>query len=73
MAFKKKDKFAGLLKNISTNLKEASDFFSEYKLKNVSDLKILSETMKEFEVKGDTTLCSTIWNVFHHDVWRFHA
>ena len=54
MAFKKKDKFASLLKNISTNLKEASDFFSEYKLKNVSDLKILSETMKEFEVKGDT-------------------
>lgn len=54
MAFKKKDKFASLLKNISTNLKEASNFFSEYKLKNVSDLKILSETMKEFEVKGDT-------------------
>ena len=54
MAFKKKDKFANLLKDISTNLKEASNFFSEYKLKNVSDLKILSETMKEFETTGDT-------------------
>jgi uncharacterized protein len=54
MAFKKKDKFASLLKDISTNLKEAANFFSEYKLKNVSDLKIFSETMKEYEIKGDT-------------------
>ncbi len=28
--------------------------FSEYKLKNVSDLKIFSEKMKEYETKGDT-------------------
>jgi uncharacterized protein len=54
MVFKKKDKFANLLKEISANLKEAANFFSEYKLKNVSDLKTLSETMKEFETQGDT-------------------
>ena len=54
MVFKKKGKFAILLIDISTNLKEAANYFSDYKLKNVSDLKIFSETMKEFEVKGDT-------------------
>ena len=60
MVFKKKDKFANLLKDISINLKEAANFFSEYKLKNVSDLKILSETMKEFETQGDTLVHEVI-------------
>ncbi|MGJ7919370.1 DUF47 domain-containing protein [Neobacillus sp. LXY-4] len=54
MAFKKKDKFAIILSNISANLKESADFFADYKLKNVSDLKIFSEKMKEFETKGDS-------------------
>lgn len=54
MAFKKQDKFSILLSNISTNLKESAKFFWEYKLKNVSDLKIFSEKMKEYESKGDT-------------------
>ena len=54
MVFKKKGKFAVLLNDISTNLKEAANYFSDYKLKNVSDLKIFSETMKEYETKGDT-------------------
>lgn len=54
MAFKKKDKFAVLLSKISSNLKESADFFADYKLKNVSDLKIFSETMKDFETKGDS-------------------
>lgn len=54
MAFKKKDKFAVILSNISANLKESADFFADYKLKNVSDLKIFSEKMKEFENKGDS-------------------
>jgi len=61
MALKKNDKFMVLLTNISTNLKESSNFFTEYKLKNVSDLKIFSEKMKEYETKGDT---------FVHDVIR---
>ncbi|NMD72001.1 DUF47 domain-containing protein [Bacillus sp. DNRA2] len=54
MAFKKKDKFAVILSNISANLKESADFFADYKLKNVSDLKIFSEKMKEYENKGDS-------------------
>jgi predicted phosphate transport protein (TIGR00153 family) len=54
MAFKKNDKFMVLLSNISANLKESANFFTEYKLKNVSDLKIFSEKMKELETKGDT-------------------
>ncbi|WP_141433068.1 DUF47 domain-containing protein [Bacillus sp. 03113] len=53
MVFKKKDKFAILLSNIATNLKEGANYFTDYKLKNVSDLKIFSETMKEYETKGD--------------------
>ncbi|ETI67635.1 DUF47 domain-containing protein [Neobacillus vireti] len=54
MAFKKNDKFSVLLSNISTNLKESANFFTEYKLKNISDLKIFSEKMKELETKGDS-------------------
>lgn len=54
MVFKKKDKFAILLNNISSNLKEAANYFSDYKLNNVNDLKIFSETIKEYETKGDT-------------------
>jgi predicted phosphate transport protein (TIGR00153 family) len=53
MAFKKDDKFNILLSKISANLKESANFFTEYKLKNVSDLKIFSEKMKEYETKGD--------------------
>lgn len=54
MGFKKNDKFSTLLTSISTNIKESADFFTEYKLKNVSDLKIFSERMKELESKGDS-------------------
>ena len=43
-----------LLSNISANSKESVNYFTEYKLKNVSDLKIFSEKMKEYETKGDT-------------------
>ncbi|MGG1400677.1 DUF47 domain-containing protein [Bacillus salipaludis] len=51
---KKKDRFANYLSNISLNLKESAYFFANYKLKNVSDLKIFAEKMKEYETKGDT-------------------
>ncbi|MEH7301765.1 DUF47 domain-containing protein [Neobacillus drentensis] len=54
MALKKTDKFSALLSKISANLKESTNFFTEYKLKNVSDLKIFSEKMKELETKGDS-------------------
>jgi uncharacterized protein len=51
---KKKDKFAVYLGNIASNLKESANFFADYKLKNVSDLKTFSEKMKEYENKGDS-------------------
>lgn len=54
MVFKKKDKFSELLNSISHNLKEGATYFTEYKLNNVSDLKIFSEKMKEYETKGDS-------------------
>ena len=54
MVFKsKKDKFAVMLLNISANLKESSDYFADYKLENISDLKIFSDTMKQYETTGD--------------------
>ena len=54
MALKKVDKFSALLRKISSNLDEGVDFFTEYKLNNISDLKIFSEKMKEYETQGDT-------------------
>jgi predicted phosphate transport protein (TIGR00153 family) len=54
MALKKNDKFSVLLSKISANSKESVNYFTEYKLKNVSDLKIFSEKMKEYESKGDS-------------------
>ncbi len=60
MAFKKNDKFSVMLMNMSANLTESVNFFTDYKLKNVSDLKIFSEKMKEFETKGDNLVHEVI-------------
>lgn len=54
MAFNKKDKFAVLLSSIAVNLKEGANYFADYRLKNVSDLQIFFEKMKEYETKGDS-------------------
>lgn len=61
MVFKKQDKFGNLLSNIAVNLKEGANFFADYKLSNVSDLKIFTEKMKGYETKGDN---------YVHDVIR---
>lgn len=50
---KKKDPFFEMLSAISANVKEAADYFVEYKIKNVSDLKEFSVEMKRYENKGD--------------------
>ncbi|MDM5155214.1 DUF47 domain-containing protein [Bacillus sp. DX1.1] len=60
MAIRKKDKFTDHLSNISLNLKESANYFADYKLKNVSDLKIFSEKMKEYESKGDSLVHEVI-------------
>ncbi|WP_019244050.1 MULTISPECIES: DUF47 domain-containing protein [Bacillus] len=55
MVFKsKKDKFATLLINISDNLKQGADYFADYKLNNISDLKVFTDAMKDYEHKGDS-------------------
>jgi len=54
MAAKKMDKFSIYLSDISQNLKESAYFFADYKLKDISDLKVFSEKMKEYETKGDS-------------------
>lgn len=60
MAFKKQDKFGIQLNNISSNLKESADYFADYKLNSISDLKIFSNTMKDFETKGDSYVHTVI-------------
>ena len=54
MAIRKKDKFTALLLDVAKNIKESADYFADYKLTNVSDLKVFSEKMKEYEHKGDS-------------------
>jgi uncharacterized protein len=54
MVFKSKDKFAILLNSISSNIKESADFFADFKLNNVSDLKVFADKMKDYEHQGDT-------------------
>lgn len=55
MVFKnKKDKFTVLFYHISTNLREATNYFADYKIRNKDDLKIFTEKMKEYETTGDT-------------------
>lgn len=49
----RKDKFAILLLNITANLKESADYFNEFKVQNVSDLKIFADNMRDFEHKAD--------------------
>lgn len=61
MVFKsKKDKFATLLINISENLKQGTDYFTDYKLNNISDLKVFTDTMKDYEHKGDSLVHEVI-------------
>ena len=56
MAGKKKDKFAALLLEVAQNIKKSTDYFAGYKFSNLSDLKVFSEKMKEFEHAGDSVV-----------------
>jgi uncharacterized protein len=49
----KKNKFYTYLTNMAINLKESSDYFSDYKVKTEKDLAIFANKMKEYEHKGD--------------------
>ncbi|EPR26475.1 putative pit accessory protein [Geobacillus sp. WSUCF1] len=50
----KKDVFFDMLFTISENVKEAAQYFVEYKIRGVSDLKEFARVMKEYERKGDS-------------------
>ncbi|BBW97387.1 DUF47 domain-containing protein [Geobacillus sp. FSL W8-0032] len=50
----KKDVFFDMLFTISENVKEAAQYFVEYKIRNVGDLKEFARVMKEYERKGDS-------------------
>jgi len=50
----KNNLFFEMLLNIAENLHASSKYYVDFKIKNASDLKILSEEMKKFETKGDT-------------------
>ena len=65
MFFRRKDKFSPLLKDIADNLNVSANFFNEFEIKNISDLKVLSETMKGFENKGDTYIHEMIVELNH--------
>lgn len=51
--------------DISSNLKNSAGFFSDFEIKNISDLKILAETMKDFETKGDSYIHEMIVELNH--------
>ena len=60
MFFQKEDQFSIHLSKICSNLMEGTNFFTDYKLKNLDDLKIFSKKMKEYETKGDTLVHTVI-------------
>lgn len=64
---RKKDKFALLLTDITSNIKEAAEFFYEFKICNARDLKIFCDKVKEHEAAGDTlvhTMTKELNNAF---------
>ncbi|HET7628694.1 MAG TPA: DUF47 domain-containing protein [Bacillales bacterium] len=52
----KQDDFFKMLSNIAENLKEASQYFLEFEIKNQADLKEFAKVMKNYETKGDTII-----------------
>ncbi|MDF2557925.1 MAG: hypothetical protein K0R71_1753 [Bacillales bacterium] len=61
----RKDKFAVLLLDISANLKESVNYFNEFKVQNVSDLKIFADTMRDYEHKADSFVHEMIKQLNH--------
>lgn len=57
---KEKDQFSIHLANISANLTESTNFFTDYKLTNSEDLEIFSEKMKDYEKQGDSLVHQVI-------------
>ncbi|WP_314067425.1 DUF47 family protein [uncultured Vagococcus sp.] len=49
----KKDQFAELLHDMTVNLKEAATYFSSFSLEKPEDVSVFSETINNYESKGD--------------------
>ncbi|MCJ7840479.1 DUF47 domain-containing protein [Lederbergia sp. NSJ-179] len=60
MLKKKEDPFFSHLASISANLTESMNYFTDYMLSNMEDLKIFSEKMKEYEKQGDSLVHQVI-------------
>lgn len=63
MFFKKEDQFSVYLKEISANLVESTNYFTEYKLRNKSDTKEFFNVIKDYETQGDTLVHKVIHNL----------
>lgn len=50
----KKDALLDMLMQVAANVKEAAQYFVDYKIKDEAGLKEFAKIMKEFEKKGDT-------------------
>lgn len=60
MLKKNKDQFSIHLANIAANLVESMNYFTDYKLSSLEDLKVFSEKMKEYEKHGDSLVHQVI-------------
>lgn len=57
---KKQDKFNVFLSKIALNMQEGAHYFADYKINSVADLKVFSETMKDYETTGDSYIHEVI-------------
>lgn len=62
---RKPDKLLALLLEIAKNMKECGSTFSTYEIRSISDLKVFTERIKEFEKKGDSIVHETIVELNH--------
>lgn len=62
---KKPDKLLTLLLEIAQNMKECGSTFSSYEIRSITDLKVFSEKMKDFESKGDSIVHETMVELNH--------
>lgn len=60
MFTKKKDKFAVMLTDIASNLKESAGYFYDFKINNEDDLREFADHLKELESKGDSYVHTVI-------------
>lgn len=62
---RKPDKLLSLLLEIAQNMKECGSTFSTYEVRSLSDLKVFTEKIKEYEKKGDSLVHETIVELNH--------